>query len=89
MSALTHRLVVGWELVRVAAALGDAGLVDVVVGLAVQALGEHGHLLILARIRTQVLRNNTGSAIRPECSAIMPPAQLILPKSQQFKQRLE
>ena len=39
-----HRLVVGGELVGVDAALRHARLVNVVVGLAVQALGEHRHL---------------------------------------------
>ena len=41
-----HCLVVGGELVGVDAALLHAGLVHVVVGLAVQALGEHRHLAI-------------------------------------------
>ena len=39
-----HRLVVGGELVGVDAALGDARVVDVVVGLAVEALGEDAYL---------------------------------------------
>ena len=39
-----HRLVVGGELVGVDAALRDARVVDVVVGLAVQALGEDAYL---------------------------------------------
>ena len=58
VAVYAHRLVVGGELVCVDAALGDARLVHVVVGLAVQALGEHRHLRIVTENHYQRIKSD-------------------------------
>ena len=58
VAVYAHRLVVGGELVCVDAALRDARLVNVVVGLAVQALGEHRHLRIDTEYHYQTIKSD-------------------------------